>query len=550
MLLKRLLYDFVPEQFANVNASGVVCNCEDVKEGFVFFDLSSDRQKAFERAKIAVGKKAALVVSAFELPCKNSVVVTDPRALFARAAANFWGRACDKMTLVGITGTNGKTTTSFLVAKILQAAGHNVGVIGTNGVFFEHQNLPCPLTTPDADFLHKTFAQMHAAGVDCVVMEVSAHAIAQKRVDGILFDVGVLTNITQDHLDYFGSMENYAKTKLSFISPAHVKNAVVCADDERILRAITAQKVQKAQNAQIGKIAQEIGVPKEKCVPQKFNVQQGICVPQKFDVLQKTDVPQKLGASQKTDVSQKLGVPICTFGLKNPADVFAVDVCCTIEGSHFVANVCDEVLDIKTALVGQYNVCNGLAAMAACKMLGVPAEQLRQGLLLAQPVEGRFCVNKIDGKYVVVDFAHTPDGLKNVLQTAREVAQNKVHVVFGCGGNRDRDKRHKMGAIAEKLADSVCLTNDNPRFEDEQDIVADIEKGMKKPHFVCTDRALAIRQTIARAQKGDVVVVAGKGAEKYQEVQGEKRPYSDFDVIKEIFDETNPTKCRGKEFYF
>lgn len=487
MLLKRLLYDFVPEQFANVNATGVVCNCDDVEDGCVFFDLSNNKQKAVERAKVAVRKKAALIVSGFQLPCKNSIAVKDPRALFARVAANFWGRACDKMTLVGVTGTNGKTSTTHIIAQILKKSGRNVGVIGTNGVFFNGKCLPCPLTTPDADFLHKTFAQMHSAGVDCVVMEVSAHAIAQKRVDGIMFDVGVLTNITQDHLDYFENMENYAKTKLSFISPWHVKKAVLGADDARILNAIS---------------------------------------------------------------KQKFAVPICTFGLKNPADVFAVDVCCTMDGTHFSANVFDEVLDIKTNLLGQYNVNNSLAALSVCKLLGLNAEQLKSGIAAAEPVEGRFCVNKLDGKYVVIDYAHTPDGLKNVLSAAKQLAQGKVHVVFGCGGNRDRDKRHKMGAIAEKLADSVCLTDDNPRFEKEEDIVSDIEKGMKKPHYVCTDRTAAIRQTLSRAQKGDVVVVAGKGAEKYQEVQGEKHPYSDFDVIKEIFDETNPTKCRGKEFNF
>ncbi len=453
---------------------------DKVEKDTIFFCLTSDLQKASDRCKKAKKKGALLVLSGIEVG-DDVVVCQDVRDLFAKAAANFYERACDDLKIVGISGTNGKTTTSYVIGEILKRNNKSVGVIGTNGVYYNGNTLDCPLTTPDADFLHKTFLDMKNAGVEYVVMEVSAHAIVQKRVNGIKFEVGVLTNITQDHLDYFGTMDAYEKAKLSFFNSDHIKSAVVCVDDERARHIY------------------------------------GVC-----------------------------DVPIVSYGIKNPADCFAIDTCCSMNGTSFVANVCDSVMAIKTNLIGDYNVYNSLASLCVCQKLGIDDEGLSRGLAYVNPVEGRFNVINYTGRYVVIDFAHSPDGLMNVLKTARTLTENKLYVIFGCGGNRDKGKRPQMGAIAEQYADYVCLTDDNPRLEKSADIIADIESGMTKPHMVEPDRKTAIKKMIDFAREGDIIVVAGKGAEKYQEVGTVKRPYNDFDAVYGLFKESSPVYTGNK----
>lgn len=487
MLLKDILpkdiVEKLPEEIYGIYVSRIVQDSKLVKNCDTYFCLTNDSEKAEKYCQEASINGASVFVSQFDLPYDHVIKVEDVRSVFAKACANFFGRACDEMTMIGITGTNGKTSTSHIISQILKRNGRNVGVIGTNGVFYNGRALPCPLTTPDADFLHKTFRDMKDAGVDCVVMEVSAHAIDQKRIDGIKFDVGVLTNITQDHLDYFKTFENYEKTKLSFFTKEHIKQGVVCADD------VCARKL-----------------------------------------IENTEVP------------------IITYGLENPSDIFAVNVCYSMEGTHFCGNVCDKIVNIKTNLIGNYNVENCLASLGVCHLLDLDERQLERGLDYIFPVEGRFNVINYCGKYVVIDFAHSPDGLMQVLKTAKTLSDKKLFVVFGCGGNRDKDKRHKMGAIAEKYADFVCLTDDNPRFEKSVDIIADIESGMKKPHFVQPDRKEAIKLAVEKAEVGDIIIVAGKGAEQYQEVEGVKFPFNDADVVYQLFKDADPLKNRGKEW--
>lgn len=459
----------------------ITCICKDfdkVDENSIFFCLAKNRETAEKRIFEARKKGVLLTLGKFD--CAD-VVVDDVRGLFASCCALFYGKACEEMTMIGVSGTNGKTTVCYVIGEMLRRCGKSVGVIGTNGVFYNGKTLDCPLTTPDADFLHRTFRDMKNEGVEYVIMEVSAHAIVQKRIDGIKFDVGVLTNITQDHLDYFDSMENYQNAKLSFFNSSHIKQAVVCVDDER------ARKV--------------------------FNV---------------------------------CDVPITTYGIKNPADCFAIDSYCSMNGSNFVANVCDSVMKIKTNLIGEYNIYNSLASLCVCQKLGLSDAELEMCLNYIKPVEGRFNVINYSGKYIVIDFAHSPDGLMNVLKASKALTEKKVYVIFGCGGNRDKTKRSQMGEIAEKYADYVCLTDDNPRFEKSEDIIADIESGMIKPHMVEPDRKTAIKKMIDFAQTGDILVVAGKGAEKYQEIEGIKHPYNDFDAVYSIFKDNNPNVMRGK----
>lgn len=489
MVFEKIFDDrFISEKnlkkFKGKDVSILAKDLDKVDASSVYFCLTTDLQKAKERVAMVKEKHPMLILSEIDLG-EDVVKVDDVRDLFATSCANFYQRACDDLTIVGISGTNGKTTTSYVVGEILKRNDKKVGVIGTNGVFFNGQTFACPLTTPDADFLHKTFLDMKNAGVEYVIMEVSAHSIVQKRINGINFEIGVLTNITQDHLDYFKTMDNYEKAKLSFFTSKHIKSAVVCIDDERSRHIYSVSDV-----------------------------------------------------------------PITTYGIKNPADCFAIDTCCSMNGTSFVANVCDNVMAIKTNLIGDYNVYNSLASLCVCQKLGIDDKGLARGLGYVNPVEGRFNVINYTGRHVVIDFAHSPDGLMNVLKTARSLTEQKVYVVFGCGGNRDRGKRSQMGEIAETYADYVCLTDDNPRLEKSEDIIADIESGMTKPHMIEPDRKTAIKKMIDFAQPGDIVVVAGKGAEKYQEIGTEKHPYNDFDAVYGLFKESSPffTGNKGEKY--
>lgn len=436
------------------------------RQNDVFFDLSSNYTKSLENCTEAIKNGAKVVVSSQLLPIDELIKVKDVRESFALACKNFYNCSCDKLKIIGITGTNGKTTTSHIVAECLKYAGYKVGVIGTMGVFYDDKTLDFDMTTPDSDDLHFAFDKMVQSGVQYVVMEVSAHAIAQKRVHGINFEVGVLTNITQDHLDYFHTFENYADCKLSFFKPENMKMAVVCADDQQ------------------GQL-----------------------------------------------LIENSSMPVISYGINNPADVFAVDIDESMKRSQFFCNAMDEVVKIDTNLIGQYNIENSLAGIGVCTCLGLKLKTVAQGLKFIRPVEGRFNIISTHNRNIIIDFAHTPDGLEKVLSTAKSLCKGKLYCIFGCGGNRDVDKRHKMGMISEKYCDYVCLTNDNPRFEEPRSIVANIEEGMTKGHMVELDRTEAIRKMLAICRPDDVLVIAGKGGEKYQSIGGKKIPYNDFDAV-------------------
>ena len=457
-------------------------NSKNVKQGDIFFDLSSSYECGLKNCQEALSNGAVMVVSENRLPLKNLCLVQDSHSAFSSACENYYDEPSKKMKIIGITGTNGKTTCAHLISEMLKGQGKNVGTIGTMGVKFAGQDIDYSMTTPDADDLQRTFYEMQKSGVEYVVMEVSAHAIAQRRVEGVKFEVGVLTNITQDHLDYFGTMENYRDCKLSFFTDEYIKSAVVSSDDE-----------------------------------------------------------------SGRELLKNIKAPALSFGLQNPADVFAVKIKGGLDGAEFYGNILDDVYKVKTNLVGEYNVSNVLASLSVMATLGFDVSKAVESLKTIKPVEGRFNVIKYKGKYIVIDFAHTPDGLENVLKTAKKICKGKLYCVFGCGGNRDSGKRPKMGAIAEKYSDYVCVTNDNPRFENPTKIASDIEKGMRKSHFVELDRQSAIEKMISLSKKDDIILIAGKGGEKYQIVGDKKLDYNDFDAVYKII--KNDVRKEIKEKY-
>ena len=477
----------VRELFKNINTTsnidiplditGLNINSHNVSAGDCYICIKGTKLDGHDFAADAVKSGAKLVVCEHPLPLDvPQIVVDDTRESLGLIAANFYHHPRDNFKLIGITGTNGKTTTTYMVKNILECAGQKVGVIGTIGVMIGNKQLPATLTTPDPIELHRIFRQMADNGVDTVVMEVSAHAIALKKMSGIICDVGVLTNVTQDHLDFFGTFEHYAATKSRFIKPDYCKLGIVNADDETGLNIVVAM---------------------QNCAPKNFH--------------------------------------LLSYGLNNPADNFATNIKYELHGTHYFLNILDDIACINTRLIGEFNIYNALAAASACRAVGADMQSVKLGLNSMEFVPGRINVIRLpNGASVVIDYAHTPDGLENILLSVRKITKGKMYSVFGCGGNRDKSKRAIMGEISGRLADFTVLTSDNPRLEPPEAIIDDIRVGISQvsPDFVCIpDRVDAIHYVLSRLTPNDVAVLAGKGAEDYLDIGGRKIHYSDFETV-------------------
>ena len=450
---------------------------DDITKNTLYFCLKGQNVDGHQFAKVSFDLGANLIVVERFLDVDiPQVLVKNSRKALSLVAAKFFKNPAKKLKIIGITGTNGKTTTTYILKSILNASGFRVGVVGTLGVFVENKKIETNMTTPDPIELHRIFGVMVKNKIDFVVMEVSAHALALSKVFGIKFEVGAITNITQDHLDYFKTFSNYAKTKLDFISSKFLKSAVLNVDD-KLLNSVYQQQKQTSL----------------------------LCV--------------GVGIEQKTDVFPK------DYGLNSDGIWFKT----TQNGKTFCC---------KTKLIGKFNLSNLLLSVAVCQNLGIDYKKIQQGIQSMDFVPGRFNIKKMpNGAYVVVDYAHTPDGLQKILSSAKQICKGRLFCVFGCGGNRDTTKRPIMGEIAGSVADFCVLTTDNPRFEDPKSIIIDIQKGVEKVtsnFFVEVDRQKAISYALKHSKKDDMVVVAGKGAENYMEIKGKKIYYSDFDVINSL----------------
>ncbi|HPD02689.1 MAG TPA: UDP-N-acetylmuramoyl-L-alanyl-D-glutamate--2,6-diaminopimelate ligase, partial [Clostridia bacterium] len=372
------------------------------------------------------------------------------------------------LKLVSVVGTNGKTSTAHILEAILSFSGIRTGIIGTLGHSFMGEREEALLTTPDPYKFNELLRSMVDRGAEVVVSEVSAHAIYLKKLYGLTCDIAIFTNLTQDHLDFFQTFEDYAETKLSYFTPENVNMGVVNMDDEWGRKLIAAAKI-----------------------------------------------------------------PIVSYGLETPSDVFAIDVRPNMDGVSFILNIFDEILDISSPLYGYFNVYNLMSAITAARLLSVGADTILRAVKRIKEVEGRFNIIKSPKGMVIIDYAHTPDGLKNLLNSARIITKGQLITVFGCGGNRDKFKRPLMGKIAAEYSDYIVITSDNPRFEEPMQIMKDIEQGINgfSRYKMIVNRADAIAYAMQEMMEGDTVVVAGKGAEKYIEIAGEKRRYSDYDVV-------------------
>ena len=428
----------------------------------------------------AIINGAVALVLEKEMPQFNipQIIVKNTRVAICSLASEFFDNPKDRLKFIGVTGTNGKTSCALFLSKLLQNAGKTCATIGTLGTFVGDKKYSSKLTTPDPLEFHRLLSEFVKSGVEYVVMECSAHALALRKLDNITFEVGILTNITQDHLDFFKTMQNYARSKLSWLLSANVKNVVFNVDDS---------------------FSQYLYYKKSKAL---------------------------------------------SYGTQNPSDIFALDIKSEANGTSFILNLLDNLFECKTPLVGEFNVYNIMAVATAGLYLGISFQTILETISTLKPPAGRFnVINFGENKTIIIDFAHTPDSLQKALETARKVCKGRLISVFGCGGDRDKSKRPIMGSVSERFADFTILTSDNPRFEKPENILSHIESGFKSHnYFKISDRKLAIRKVVNMLNENDIAVICGKGGEKYQDINGIKLPYDDFEevesAIKNLMGET------------
>ena len=468
-----------------------------VKQGSLFVavkGIQTDGHDFVERA-CASGAASVLVQSPYRWPtvdaaeseqadsCPPLVQVVDTRKALGQIGARFFDYPSQQVRMVGVTGTNGKTTVTHVSKAVLETANQQVGVIGTIGYFVGGECVSATHTTPGPIVLQSLLAKMVKRNMDVAVMEVSSHALALDRVDGCEFDIVVFTNLTQDHLDFHENMEAYFQAKYRLFSDyvrphgeKEAKRAIVNIDDPWGKR-----------------------------------------------------------------LAQACPIPVWTYGMSHQSDIHAKGVSLSMDGTAFTAVTPQGFLDIKSPLVGEHNVYNLLAAIGVGLAMDLPLELIRKGIQSAKAVPGRFeRIEEGQEFLVVVDYAHTDDALARLLTAAQALHPSRIITVFGCGGDRDRGKRPKMGAVAAGQSDVVVVTSDNPRSEEPLSIMHDIEGGIlpippaqRARYQMIPDRRKAIEVAIQEAKSGDIIVVAGKGHEDYQIIGSERHYFDDREVARE-----------------
>ncbi|MCL2386068.1 MAG: UDP-N-acetylmuramoyl-L-alanyl-D-glutamate--2,6-diaminopimelate ligase [Defluviitaleaceae bacterium] len=482
-LLNGVTHEILREFCGEISA--VEVDSRRVKAGALFIclrGLTVDGHK-FINSAIKSGATAILVDAEFSLdsplakdiPHEVGIIrVENTRRAMALIAANFQNHPAKKLRLIGVTGTNGKTTTTYFIEEILRNCGRKTGLIGTTGITALNKPMDIPFataTTPDPLELHDIFSQMLSQGVQDVVMEVSSHALALFKMEGLTFDVGVFTNLTQDHLDFHGTMENYRIAKAQLFAQSSF--AVVNIDDE----------------------------------------------------------------STPTMLEYHGNDPFLTYGIETAADLRAVHTNCGPAGSTFDLEMNDSTTPFTLPVSGRFNVYNVLASIGTAKVLGIEMKPLQTAVSRLRGVRGRIqSVPNNRGLNVLVDYAHSPDGLINIISAVRESTTGKVITLFGCGGDRDKTKRPEMGKIAGELSDYCILTSDNPRTENPTEILAQIEEGVKTtntPYEIQESRREAIFAGIKMLHPNDALIIAGKGHEDYQIIGTTKHHFDDFETATE-----------------
>lgn len=469
---------------------GLESNSKLVKKGYLFIAIkgfSTDGHKFVESA-IENGATAVMIeegcdLKALKIPEDVTIIMAkDTREALAICSSNFYGNPSRKFKLIGVTGTKGKTTTTFMIKEILEKAGKKVGLVGTIATYINGKKIKdSNRTTPESLELQRDFAQMVDEGVEVVVMEVSSQSLKLHRVDGCEFDIVLFTNFSEDHIspNEHPDMEDYFQSKLKLFYMC--KTGIVNTDD-----------------------------------------------------LHGAKIPAMFPESN-----------ITTYGIDNYANVLAKDITITNSYVDFKVKITDRNERVKTCIPGRFSVYNSLAAICVAQKFGISPEVVKEALLEVRvPGRSEMVDNKLEIP-IMIDYAHSPESLQNILQAVKSYTRGKVISVFGCGGDRDSGKRPIMGEFSGKIADFTFITSDNPRTEDPTKIVEQIEEGMKKTkgkYTVIVDRTEAIKEAIKMATKRDIIVLAGKGHEPYQEINGEKYPFDERIIVKELIDEIEENK--------
>ncbi len=467
------LKELVSTAAQDVEITSIAWDTRRMEPGALFFAIPGFQTDGGLYIDEAFRKGAAAVVCAPGVEDPRCIPAADPRQALAQASAVWFDRPGDKMTLIAITGTNGKTTTTYLIKEMLERVeGAKVGLVGTNQNLIGDEVIPAHRTTPESYELQELLSRMYQAGCTHVVMEVSSHALCLQRVYGLTFRAGVFTNLTEDHLDFHKTMEAYRDAKALLFPQCQV--GVVNLDDEA----------------------------------GRYYIAQGAC-------------------------------PMFTYSVgRNEADLTAKNVRLFPQKVEFEALTRDELTRVTLPIPGGFSVYNALGSLACCLAMGMPLESCAQALAHVHGVKGRVEVVPTPFDYtVLIDYAHTPDALENVLNTVRGFTSGRVICVFGCGGDRDPMKRPIMGQIAQRLADVPVVTSDNPRTEEPAAIIRDVLAGFRPDGtkaVVEPDRAKAIALAMSMAKKGDVVLLAGKGHETYQEVNGVQRHMDEREIVADV----------------
>ncbi|MCK4401592.1 UDP-N-acetylmuramoyl-L-alanyl-D-glutamate--2,6-diaminopimelate ligase [bacterium] len=488
MKLQKLVSDlesFTISGRKDIEINGIASDSNNVKSGFAFISIKGLKADGHNFINNAISRGAAALIVEKDVEVLGDVtiiMVPDTKKILPVIADAFYNYPSNRMNIIGVTGTNGKTTTTYFIDQILRKAGRKTGIIGTINYQIGDRIIPAVNTTPGPIQLRELLSQMLEANIETVIMEVSSHAIAQRRIAGIEFDTCIFTNLTPEHLDYHETLEKYRDTKLQLF--------------------------------------EQMGKNSKKNTAKKAIIN--------------IDDP---ASKRFCDVCQ---VEIITYGLNTNAFVYASDIKSIIDGSSFKLHIgSNKSIGVKINLAGKYNIYNALAATSAASAFGLSLNEIKSGLESLKSVPGRFEKITTDtGLNIIVDYAHTPDGMKQVLKTARDLAPNKIITVFGCGGDRDRLKRPQMGKISSELSDYTIITSDNPRTEELMKIIKEIIQGIKdtgSPDVeIIPDRKSAIKRAIELAKKNDLVMILGKGHETYQVLKDTVVPFDDRQVVKEI----------------
>ncbi len=470
----------VKNEYTDREITNVTQDSRSVGEGCLFVCIKGNTFDGHTAARDALQKGAAAVLVERDLGLDGEIVTENTRAVYSAVCANFFGNPAEKLKLVGITGTNGKTTTTFLIKQILESAGKKTGLIGTVQNMVGSEIYPAKFTTPDPYELQKLFSLMVREGCEYCVMEVSSQALAQGRVNGLTFDVAAFSNLTQDHLDYHKTFENYFEAKRILFK--NCKKAVTNADDPHGLSIVA-----------------------------------------------------------------NLPCSVVTYAVNtNDADFVAKNVKFKANGVEYDL-VCDYIGRVHCPIPGRFSVYNSLCAAAVAVTLGVDFGTVLNAVSKSSGVKGRIEVVPTPGTdyTVIIDYAHSPDGLENIISSLREIAKGRIVTVFGCGGDRDKTKRPKMGKIAAELSDFCVVTSDNPRSEDPHAIIEDILVGMKgvsTPYVVVENRKEAIHWAMEHARRDDIILLAGKGHETYQILPTGTIHFDEREAVAQILQEFNKNK--------